>query len=140
MENKKPMPLILAAHGAYVATANIAYPLDFVKKVQKGLKHEGPAYVQVFTPCPPGWGSLPEDTIDICRLAFETKVTPLYEIEGGVLTFSKKPAKDVPVTEFLRLQGRFKHLSEDEVKAMQASLDDQWQRLLKLEETKVRLC
>ena len=139
IEFKKPMPLIVAAHNCYVATANIAYPLDFVKKVQKGLSIRGPSYVQVYCPCVPGWGYPENKTIEIARLAFQSKVTPVYEIENRVLKFTNKPDNIVPIKEFLQLQGRFKHLNEEEIAELQKHIDEEYENLLKLEESKIKL-
>jgi pyruvate ferredoxin oxidoreductase beta subunit len=139
MQYAKKMPQIIAAHGAYVATANIAYPVDFYNKVKKGLASQGPAYVQVFAPCVVGWKYPPNLSIEVCRLAFETKVTPLYEIENGVLTFTKKPSQFKPIEQFLKTQGRFKHMTPDEIKEVQQHVDEEFEKLLKLEETKVKI-
>ena len=139
-EFKKPMPFIMAAHGAYVATANIAFPLDFINKVKKGLAFDGPAYIQVYVSCPTGWKFLNNMTIEIAKLAFNSTVTPLYEIENGILSISKKPTNKVPVGDYLKTQGRFKHMAEEEIKDVQNHTDDQWQRLLDLEKNKTRLC
>lgn len=139
MEYKKPMPLIIAAHGAYVATANIAFPVDFHNKMKKALEIKGPAYVQVFAPCVPGWKYPSNLTIEIAKLAFNSKITHLYEIENGVLKFYKEPSTVIPVDKYLKLQGRFKHLNEDEIKDIQNHIDEQHSLLKKLEETGVRI-
>ncbi len=138
-ENKKDLPFILAAHGAYVATANIAYPQDIVKKVQKALSKPGPSYIQIFSACPTGWKHASNMTIEIAKLAFESKMAPLYEIEDGVLKITRKPSKDVPVSEYLKTQGRFKHLNEKEIENVQRFVDDNWKRLTKLELSEVRM-
>ena len=131
---KKNMPLIVAAHNnAYVATANIAYPHDFVNKVKKGLKYRGPSYIQVFSPCPVGWGYPTDLTIEIGKLAFQAKITPLYEIENGNLKFTMKPNKTIPVKNYLLTQKRFKHLTEEEIKEVQKWVDDQYRKLETLE-------
>lgn len=139
-EFKKPMPFIMAAHKAYVATANIAFPLDFINKIKKGLAFNGPAYIEVYVPCPTGWKFANNFTIEIARLAFETRVTPLYEIENGILTISRKPEKETPVKQYLKLQGRFKHVTDDEIIDIQQHVNNEWQRLLDLEKTKARIC
>lgn len=136
---KKPLPLIIAAHGAYTATANIAYVQDLVAKVQKGLAVEGPAYVQVFSPCQAGWKYAPSATIDIAKLAFQTNFSPLFEIENGVVTINKKPSQVKPVEDFLRTQGRFKHLTKEAIAEIQNAVDEFYDMLLKLEESKVRI-
>lgn len=138
-EFKKPMPLIVAAHNVYTATANIAFPHDFIAKVRKALSIKGPSYVQVFTPCVTGWAYPSGLTVEVARLAYESNVTPLYEIENGLLKFSRKPAKKIPVREYLKLQGRFKHLNEQEIKEVQEHVDSEYKKLLELEKSKVRI-
>lgn len=140
-EWKKQMPLIIAAHNenVYVATANIAYPQDFYKKVKKGVEHKGPAYIQVYVPCVPGWKIASNKTIEIAKLAFKAKATPLYEIEKGQLKFSMKPSQDTPVIDYLKTQGRFKHLNEKEINEIQEHINKQWDKLIKLEETGVKI-
>ena len=140
-EFKKHMPLIIASHNenVYVATANVAFPLDLYNKVKKGIEHKGPAYIQVYCPCVPGWKIASNKSIEIARLAYKTKVTPLYEIENGQLKFTMKPAQDVPVLDYLKMQGRFKHLNEQEVAEIQEHVNNQWNKLIKLEETGIKL-
>ena len=141
MEWKKHMPLIVAAHneGVYVATANIAFVQDYINKVKKGLSMKGPAYIQVYCPCPPGWKISPSQTVEVAKTAFKSKVTPLYEIENGVLKFTKEPSSFVGVKEYLKTQGRFKHMNEEEIDEVQKHLDKNYEKLKKLEETCVRL-
>jgi len=139
IQYKKPMPLIIAAHNCYSATANIAYPLDFIKKVQKAISIKGPAYVQIFCPCVPGWRYPSNLTVEIAKKAFLSKVAPLYEIENGILKFSMKPSNVIPVKEYLSLQGRFKHLNEDEIKDVQKHVDEQWDKLVNLERAGVKI-
>jgi pyruvate ferredoxin oxidoreductase beta subunit len=136
---KKPLPLIIAAHGAYVATANISYVQDLIAKVQKGLAVKGPAYVQIFAPCQAGWRHPPNATIDIAKLAFQTNFSPLFEIENGYVTINKKPSQVKLVDEFLKTQGRFKHLTKEAIADIQHAVDDVYDMLLKLEESKVRI-
>ncbi len=138
-EFKKPMPLIIAAHGAYVATANIAFPQDFVAKVRKGLAHKGPAYIQVFSPCPLGWKHHSSLSIEVAKQAYKTKVTPLFEIENGILTFTKKPSEDKPISDYLKTQGRFKHMNPKEIADAQQHTDSEWKKLIDLESSKVRI-
>jgi pyruvate ferredoxin oxidoreductase beta subunit len=141
VEWKKHMPFIIAGHNekVYVATANIGFPLDFYNKVKKGLEHKGPAYVQVFTPCVPGWKYNPALTIEICKNAFNAKVTPLYEIENGRLKFTMKPQKFIPVKEYMKPQGRFKHLNDKEIAEVQKHVDAEWDKLVKLEKSGLRI-
>ncbi|MFH1849660.1 MAG: thiamine pyrophosphate-dependent enzyme [archaeon] len=138
-EYKKDMPMIMAAHGAYVATCSIAYPLDIISKIRKGISKQGPAYIQVFTPCPPGWGIASSKTIQVCKLAHETRAVPLYEIEDGIVKITKKPSSGMPVKEYLQFQKRFRHMNDAEIRETQDYVDREWEKLLKLEETQVRL-
>ncbi len=115
---KKPIAMIAAAHDIpYVATANIAYPADLKKKVKKALEVDGPAFIHVFAPCPTGWRYGTEQTVELARLAVETGIFVLYEITNEnpmkpVVT--KQLAKRKPVEEYLKLQGRFRHLFKPE--------------------------
>ncbi len=139
MEYKKPLPLIFGAHGAYVATANVAYPHDYVSMVKKALAHNGPSYVQVYSPCPTGWKHHTSLSIEVAKKAFQAKVTPLYEIEGGVLKFYRKPTAQVPLQDYLSLQGRFRHMSPKEIQTAQEHIDEQYRRLEALEYSKVHI-
>jgi len=137
MEWKKPMPFILAAHNMpYVATANVAFPIDLYKKVKKGLEIKGPAYIQVFSPCVPGWKISTNETINVARKAVESNICPLYEIIDGKYILNHKTSKKINVEEYLKLQGRFKHLFKKEnkylVKEIQQHVDNEWEKLLKL--------
>lgn len=141
IEWKKHMPFIIAGHNenVYVATANIAFPQDYIQKVKKGLQHKGPAYIQVFVPCTTGWKYPPNLTIEIAKLAFKAKVTPLYEIENGILKFTKKPAQEIPVKDYLKQQGRFKHLNEKEIAEIQAHVNKEWDKLVKIEKAEIKI-
>lgn len=113
--HKKDMPAIATAHGCkYVATSNIAFPEDFKGKIQKALDVEGPKYMQVFSPCPRGWRSDAKNTVKIGRLAHETAMHPIYEMENGEVTNVKKINDRKPVEKYLESQGRFKHLFKKE--------------------------
>lgn len=127
---KKDIPAIMIAHGApYVATASVAYPFDFVKKVKKAAAIRGPTYVHVHAPCVPGWRIDSSKSIEIARLAVLTGAWILYEHEGGKTTVTFKPAKRRPVAEYLKLQGRFRHLTEEEINEIQKMVDEQCRRL-----------
>lgn len=108
---KKDLPAIVAAHGTkYVATATVAYPRDLEKKVKKAMEIEGPKYIHILVPCPLGWGFDVSETIMLSRLAVQTGLFPVYEMENGKITSVMKIGKKVPVEEYLKLQKRFKHL------------------------------
>ncbi len=128
---KKDMPGIAAAHGAtYIATATVAYPKDVERKVKKALTIKGPKYLQIHVPCPPGWKSDPAMTVKVAKLAAETGLYPIFEMEHGVVTKVRKiPKPQKPVTEYLKIQGRFKHLfkkpgGEEEIKKIQQIADE----------------
>ncbi|HII60121.1 TPA: pyruvate synthase subunit beta [Methanocaldococcus jannaschii] len=122
---KKDMTMIMAAHGIpYVATACISYPEDFMRKVKKALSIEGPKFIQVLQPCTTGWGYPPEKTIEIGRLAVETGIFPLYEIENGEFRITYKPAKRKPVREYLKMQKRYRHLTDEDIERIQKYIDE----------------
>ncbi|WXG47602.1 MAG: thiamine pyrophosphate-dependent enzyme [Candidatus Atabeyarchaeum deiterrae] len=113
--NKKDLPAIAVAHGVpYVATTSVAYPKDIEKKVKKALSIEGPKYIQVHVPCPLGWYYDPSQTITVARLAQQTGLYPIFEIENGQLTSVMKIGVVKPVNEYLKLQGRYRHLLQKE--------------------------
>lgn len=126
--HKKNMPAILAAHGSpYVATASVSFAPDLKSKVKKALETPGPAYIHVHAPCCTGWGFDGAQTIRVGRLAVETALWPLYEMETGVVTKARKIKNRKPVEEYLKLQGRFKHLfkgdAAGEISRIQALAD-----------------
>ncbi len=111
---KKPIPEIAAAHGIpYVATAAVGYPQDVQKKVKKALSIKGPKYMQIHVPCPLGWRHEPGLTLEVSRLVVETGLYPLIEYENGKL-IARKIGKIKPVQEYLKIQGRFKHILNNE--------------------------
>jgi pyruvate ferredoxin oxidoreductase beta subunit len=111
---RKSMPAIMLAHGTpYVATASIAYPLDYIQKVQTASEIQGPAYIHLYASCPPGWGVEPSHSIKVARLAVETGFFPLYEIVDGEKTFTVKIRKKKNITEYLEIQRRFRYLAKD---------------------------
>ena len=129
---KKDMLAILASHGIpYAATASVAYPADLVAKVQKAKDIVGTRFLHVLAPCPPGWRSSDEETIDLARQAVHTRVFPLIEVEDGQRwKFSMEHRAD-PVAPYVRRQGRFKHLTDAQIEHIQAETDARWLRLEK---------
>ncbi len=108
---KKDMPAIAIAHKVpYVATASVAYPVDLRRKVKKALQVNGPSYIQVNAPCITGWTFDAGTMIEQARLAVETGLWPLLEWENGELVGAKKVRMHKPVQEYLKMQGRYKHL------------------------------
>ncbi|MDP6126988.1 MAG: pyruvate synthase subunit PorB [Dehalococcoidales bacterium] len=124
---KKNLPAIIDAHEIpYIATACPSYPFDLMDKVAKGAAIDGPAYIHVFSVCPTGWRSTPETAIELGRLAVQTGVFPLYEIENGKYKMSVNTPRRRPVQDYLKLQGRFRHLSEDNVQIIQDRVDKEY--------------
>ncbi len=128
VESKKDLPRIVAAHDVpYVATVSVAYPEDFIRKVEKARDMEpGFKYIHVHSPCPTGWRFPEEKTIEIARLAVETGVWMLYEIEHGDMNVTHRPTKRKAVQEYLRPQGRFADLRDEDIVALQRWVDTQW--------------
>ena len=108
---KKNIPLLAADHGIpYVATASVDDYRDLQRKVKTALSIEGPKYLHILAPCPLGWGHAGDLTVQICRLAKQTCIFPVFEIrEGKIISVQKVPVKK-PVEEYLKLQGRFRNL------------------------------
>jgi pyruvate ferredoxin oxidoreductase beta subunit len=143
MQKKKPITDIMVAHDMeYVATATPYYWKDMLQKVRKGLEVEGPAFLHIFAPCPRGWRSDPAKTIEYTKLAVESCVFPVYEVVNGKYDLSipskliaLAPQKKKPVTEYLKGQGRYRHLftpqNQHVVDELQRLTDEQWNRLQK---------
>jgi len=111
LQPKKDLPAIIAAHGAcYVATASVAFLKDLKRKVKRAMEFRGPRYIQVDTPCPSGWGFSPELTLELGRLGVNSGLVPLFEMEHGRIVGVRKIKRKVPVGDYLKLQGRFRHL------------------------------
>jgi len=130
-ERKKNIVEALAAHRIpYIATATVAFPEDLIQKVNKAKSLKGTRFIHILSPCPPGWKSAPEHSVRISRLAVESKIFPLYEIEDGIKYRINYLSRGIPVKEYLKLQDRFKHLSEEEIETIQKEVDWEWERLL----------
>jgi pyruvate ferredoxin oxidoreductase beta subunit len=128
---KKNMPEIAVAHGTpYVATCSPAFPIDLMNKVKKASLVPGPAYLHIYSPCPTGWRCGIEESVEMARLAVQSKVFPLYEVIDGVFYLSRKVAKPKPVSEYFKPQRRFRHLTEAEVAKIQAKTDADYEKLL----------
>jgi pyruvate ferredoxin oxidoreductase beta subunit len=130
---KKNMPAIAAAHNIpYVATASPAYYLDLMNKVRKAMAVPGPAYIHVFAVCPTGWGIKAEKGIELARLAVQTNIFPLYEVIGGEYVLNKEIKKPKPVLDYLKMQKRFRHLSEKDVADIQKRIDKDYANLKRM--------
>ena len=137
--NKKDVPLIMAAHGIpYMATVSVAYPRDLQAKLKKAKEIEGFKYIHAMIPCPTGWRFDPAKAVEVSRLQVDTWAWPLYEVEGGVLGMSRKPEQK-PVTEYLKAQGRFRRLSEEQIEYIQTTVDERRMNLLAMEGKRITL-
>ena len=130
-EPKKDMMAIIAAHHVpYSATLSVAYPDDFLRKVQCAKNTSGFRFLRVLASCPVGWRAESEMGVHIARLAVQSKFDPLYEIFDGERIVVQQPARFVPVRDYLRIQRRFERLTEEEIEAAQERADRDWDRLL----------
>ncbi|HIE17992.1 MAG TPA: pyruvate synthase subunit beta [Dehalococcoidia bacterium] len=127
---KKNMPAIAVAHDIpYVATACPSYPFDLMNKISKAIKIEGPAYIHILSVCPTGW-RLPADlTIRAGRLAVETGIFPLYEVEEGKYVLNVDFPRLRPVEDYFKLQGRFRHLTQEVIAQIQERVTAEYTRL-----------
>ncbi|MBF0327799.1 MAG: pyruvate ferredoxin oxidoreductase [Nitrospirae bacterium] len=138
-QQRKDLTKVMAAHGIpYVAQASPSHWSDLMKKVRKALEIKGPKFMNIIAPCNRGWRSQTNDAIALSRIAVDTCYWPLYEIEDGVTRITAKPKEKKPLVDFLKPQGRFKHMfsPENEVllKQAQEQIDKQWERLQREEE------
>jgi len=138
----KDMISIMMAHRIpYIATLSLAFTKDFEEKLQKALdvvdNNVGMAYLHVHAVCPTGWRFDPSKSIEVARLAVLTGVWPLLEIKNGVFNLTFIPPKLRPVKEYLQLQGRFAHMSEDQIKEVQNFVEKRWKSLMELHEKKL---
>ena len=136
MQNRKDLASIIADHDvAYVAQTTFTRDFkDLHRKAEKGIYTEGACFLNVMTPCPRGWRYNTEDIMEICRLAVETCYWPLFEVDHGHWKLNYMPKKKLPVEEFLKTQGRFKHLfkpgNEHLIEQFQQEVDRRWEDLL----------
>ena len=134
---RKPMVEIMAAHRIpYAASASIAFPEDLEAKIKKAKSIKGGLkFIDLLCPCPTGWRFSPELTVKLARLAVLTGVFPLYEIFNGEEYVVNKPKLDeelLSVKEYLKFQGRFRHLKEEDIEIIQGNSNREWERLKKL--------
>jgi len=132
-ERKKDLMQIVMGHeNVYAATASPAFPQDLKKKIRRAREAKKPAFVHILCPCPPGWEFPEEKGVEIARLAVETNFFPLYEYDEGKIKV-RKPKKKKPVDAYLKMQGRFAHLTDQQIKDIQEYVDVKFDRLIKLE-------
>lgn len=130
---KKDMTAIAAAHAIpYTATACPSHYTDLMKKVRRAKEVDGPAYIHILSICPTGWRIPPEKAIEYGKLAVNTGVFPLYEVDHGVWKLSRKPKELKPVADYLKGQGRYRHLDDGLVAVIQDKVNEKWERLQKM--------
>lgn len=134
-QRKDLMEIVNAHHVKYLAQANVAYLADLKKKAEKALNTPGPSFLLVLQPCTNQWKFPTSEYVAIGKLATETNFWPLYEIEDGKYTINYTPKDRKPIEEFLKTQGRFKHLlkpqNKEVVENMQKEVDEGWEGLRK---------
>ncbi len=138
-DRRKDLTKVMIAHGIpYVAQVAPSHWNDLYQKSEKAFAVEGPAFINALAPCPRGWRYESKDTIEMCRLAVDTCFWPLYEAVDGKITVTYKPRNKKPVADFLKAQGRFRHLFRPEnehiLEDIQSEVDRQWEELLALEQ------
>jgi pyruvate/2-oxoacid:ferredoxin oxidoreductase beta subunit len=126
---KRIMDMMIANGITYGATVSVAYPEHFIEMVRRAKGIRGPKFIHAYSPCPSGWRMDPRRSIEVSRLAVRTRVFPLYEYRGGAISFTKEIKKRKPVEEYLRLQGRFKHLTPADVAEVQRLVDLEYEEL-----------
>ncbi|MDE5742715.1 MAG: pyruvate synthase subunit beta [Oscillospiraceae bacterium] len=127
---KKNMFEIAAAHGIpYAATATVGYMNDFLDKVKKASQINGTKYIHVIAPCPTGWGIPVSDTVEAAREIVDCGLWYLAEYENGEFTLNHDPKKFTDVTAYLKKQGRFRHLTEEDVAVIEKSRDEKWKKI-----------
>lgn len=135
-QTRKDLAAILAAHNIpYVGqTTFIGNMKDLYTKSERAIYTEGAAFLNVMAPCPRGWRYDAPDIIDVCKSAVETCYWPLFEVIDGKWILNYEPKKKLPIEDFLKRQGRFKHLfkpgNEELIVAFQAEVDRRWEELL----------
>lgn len=136
MQSRKDLTSIIADHDvAYVAQSTFTRDFkDIHLKSEKAIYTEGASFLNLLTPCPRGWRYEMADIMQVCQMAIDTCYWPMFEVDHGKWTLTYEPKKKLPIEEFLRLQGRFKHLfkpgNEDLIVQFQEEVDRRWEELL----------
>ena len=127
---KKNIMEIMAAHyNPYSATATIGFPRDLQQKILKAKEIRGTKFIHMLVPCPTGWKTATDLSPELSILAVETNVFPLYEVEDGRRYTINHEPRGLPVQEYLKKQGRYRHLEEEQIRKIQADVDEEWEKL-----------
>lgn len=129
MRKKNIVEALVAHRIPYAATASIAYPHDLMRKVQKAKSIKGSRFLHIFASCPTGWRLPSEMSVKIARMAVQTNIFPLYEVENGVTYTINMMPKEYLVREYFKLQGRFKHLADTDLEQIQQMVTEDWRLL-----------
>ncbi|MBN2208547.1 MAG: pyruvate ferredoxin oxidoreductase [Candidatus Coatesbacteria bacterium] len=134
-QHRKDLAAIVAAHNIpYVAQCSPHDWRDVVNKAEKAFAADGPAFLNILSPCHRGWRIPMETSLNVAKMAVETCFWPLFEVVDGKWTITYKPKKKVPVVDWLKLQGRYSHVmqpgNEHLIEEFQAEIDKQWEKLL----------
>jgi pyruvate/2-oxoacid:ferredoxin oxidoreductase beta subunit len=130
-EKKKIMEIMAAHRIPYAATATIAYPDDLMDKVRRAAKMRGTRFFHILCPCPTGWRTPPEITVELSRKAVQSRIFPLYEIyDGKRYRLTQEPNKIIDVAEYLKPQRRFAHLSDKETAFIRDETNESWDKLM----------
>lgn len=124
---KKNMFEIVAAHGiTYAATASVGYLPDFLNKVEKASKIQGTKYIHVIAPCPTGWGIKTEDCIEVAKEVVDCGLWYLAEFENGEFKLNKRPKEFTSIESYIKRQGRFKHMTDEDIENVVKARDQKW--------------
>lgn len=124
---KKNMFEIVAAHGiTYAATASVGYLPDFLNKVEKASKIQGTKYIHVIAPCPTGWGIKTEDCIEVAKEVVDCGLWYLAEFENGEFKLNKRPKEFTSIDSYIKRQGRFKHMTDEDIENVVKARDQKW--------------
>jgi len=137
-QRRKDLTACMVAHNIpYVAQASVSNHLDFMRKVERALELDGPAFINILQPCHRGWRHKPEESIELARVAVETRFWPLFEVQDGKWKVNYKPKEVVPVAEWFKLQGRFRHLMAEDrghiIEWHQGEVEKAWAELARKE-------
>jgi len=128
--HKKNLFEIIAAHDIkYAATASIGYPQDFINKVNKAKHIKGATFIHVYASCPTGWGTPTHTSVEIAKEAVDCGLFYLAEYENGEFKLNKNPKEFASAAEYLKKQGRFKHMTEENINEVVAQRDMKWERM-----------
>jgi pyruvate/2-oxoacid:ferredoxin oxidoreductase beta subunit len=127
---KKFMQIIAAHRMPYAATAAIGHPQDMMEKVKKAKDIKGMKFLHTLTPCPTGWRMAEDLSAKAAQLAVETKLFPLYEIVDGTEYRITYEPKGLPVSEYLKIQGRYRHFTDEDAARLQREVDEDWEQLV----------